>query len=378
MKDVHSKNITTTAIEVNGVGKKVIRLYFTHPAMVNGKLESVGKMIPLDKDKFYFVWDEFTPQYIFGGELIYTNRRMRSKFIELVRKNPEAVTIFFAGEAVVCDFNIFDYALVFDRELKFGDRVFRHPTYGFFHESIYQSDNDMKYERAKEEYGRRKFCCFIYSNGNAHYKRDELFYTISKYKRVDSLGRHLNNTKGGNLRGENWRKSSIDAKSNYRFSIAAENAVVDGYTSEKILTSFQAHSIPIYFGDPSIEKEFNSTAFINANNYSSEDELLHAVRKIDADEELWCRMAMENWRTDKQVIKQKTEQEDYRKFVNHIFEQDIDKAKRRGQGTHPEIYNNFFTNAKTVRQLTLKSIIRKAKNIWSEKRNQYMEKSEET
>ena len=347
--------------------KKVIRLYFTHPDMVRGKLESVGKMIPLDKEKFHFVWDELTPQYIFGGELIYTNKKMRSKFMELAKRNPDAVTIFFAGEAVACDFNIFDYALVFDRELKFKDRAFRHPTYCFFHKSIYKSDNDMTYERAKEEYRRRKFCNFIYSNGNAHYKRDELFYMISKYKRVDSLGRHLNNTRGGYLRGADWIKASIDAKSNYRFSIAAENAVFDGYTSEKILTSFQAHSIPIYFGDPSIEKEFNSDSFINANNYSSEGELLQAIRKIDDDEELWCRMAAENWRTDEQIVKQKSEQEDYRKFVNHIFEQDMAKAKRIGRGTFPEIYNNFFTHAKTIRQLTMKNIIGKAKNIWNEK-----------
>lgn len=212
--------------------------------------------------------------------------------------------------------------------------MFRHPTYTFYNKSIYVSDNDISLERAREEYRRRKFCNFMYSNSNAHYRRDELFYVISKYKRVDSLGKHLNNTGGMSTRNRSdWNRISIKDKSNYRFSIAAENAVFDGYTSEKILTSFQAHSIPIYFGNPSVEDEFNRHSFINTNRYQSEKELLQVIEEIDNNEELWCKMVVEPWRTAEQVIKQNQEYDDYKKFIDHIFEQDLKDAKRVGEGT---------------------------------------------
>lgn len=344
--------------------QKDIRIYFVHPEMKKGKLESVEKMIPLDRERFHFIWDEHKPQYIIGGEKIYVDRHMRKEYLELVRKNPDAVTIFFAGEAIACDFNIFDYAVVFDKDLFFQDRVFRHPTYTFFSKSIFCKDNDISLEDAREEYRRRKFCNFIYSNGDAHYKRDELFYAISKYKRVDSLGKHLNNTGCKSTRDRSdWNKISINDKSNYRFSIAAENAVFYGYTSEKILTSFQAHSIPIYFGDPSVESEFNCNSFINVNKYESEKELLQVIEEIDNDEELWCRMVVAPWRTTEQVIRQKQEYIEYKKFINHIFEQNIKDAKRIGQGTWPSSYNRFFVSARPVRKITIKKVIQRIKDI---------------
>lgn len=100
--------------------QKDIRIYFIHPEMEKGRLESVEKMIPLNREKYHFVWDEYEPQYIIGGETIYSNSHMRKEYVELVRKNPNAVTIFFAGEAISCDFNVFDYAIVFDKEIFLG------------------------------------------------------------------------------------------------------------------------------------------------------------------------------------------------------------------------------------------------------------------
>lgn len=342
---------------------KEIRLYFVHPVMEKGKLESVEKMIPLDWGKYNFIWDERRPQYIIAGETIYSNRRMRNKYLELVKDNPESITIFFAGEAIACDFNIFDYAIVFDKDIIFKDRVCRHPTYVFLNKSIYKENNDITLEYAREEYRCKKFCNFIYSNGDAHYKRDELFYLISKYKKVDSWGRHLNNTGHKNLGGGYDRiRTSIDIKSRYRFSIAAENAVYSGYTSEKILTSFQAHSIPIYFGDPDVESEFNCESFINANKYKPE-ELMQLIKEIDNSEELWCEMLIKPWRTEKQVVQQIQERDEYKKFIDHIFEQDIVDARRVGQGTWPELYNRFFETARAARRITCHKIVLKIRDI---------------
>ena len=54
-------------------------------------------------------------------------------------------------------------------------------------------------------------------------------------------------------------------ESEYKFSIAFENASYSGYTSEKILEAFAAGTVPIYWGDPDIAKVYNSKAFINLN-----------------------------------------------------------------------------------------------------------------
>ena len=44
-------------------------------------------------------------------------------------------------------------------------------------------------------------------------------------------------------------------KKPYKFSIAFENAWYPGYTSEKIVTSMLAGTIPIYWGNPDISRE---------------------------------------------------------------------------------------------------------------------------
>ena len=61
----------------------------------------------------------------------------------------------------------------------------------------------------------------------------------------------------GDRAQQNWMESSVEQKSYYKFTIAAENAAFPGYTSEKLMTSFQAHSIPIYWGNRDVVDEFN-------------------------------------------------------------------------------------------------------------------------
>jgi hypothetical protein len=152
--------------------------------------------------------------------------------------------ILFTSENLRPDFNICDYALGFDR-LSFGDRYYRFPIYLF--------------ERQEELHGIgkrtlapgiRKFCNFIYSNPGAGPERDEFFHMLSRYKPVDSAGRHLNNT-GFRV------KDKASFQRGYKFSIAFENSSTPGYSTEKIIDAYCALTVPIYWGDPEIARDFN-------------------------------------------------------------------------------------------------------------------------
>lgn len=112
----------------------------------------------------------------------------------------DCIRIFWTGENVVPDFNLCDYAIGFEH-LSLGDRYLRCPNY------IVTSRYDILLEqiqtRGKAVEENRGFCSFVYSNSGADKTRDELFYRLSQYKRVDSGGKHLNNVKilGGGMTG---------------------------------------------------------------------------------------------------------------------------------------------------------------------------------
>jgi hypothetical protein len=112
-----------------------------------------------------------------------------------------------------------------------------------------------------------KFCNFIYSNPVPY--REEFYKQLSKYKKIDSPGKSMNNMKSIDLfyDGNIWeRKRHFLSK--YKFTIAFENYVYPGYQTEKLYDAMQAQSIPIYFGDSLINEIFNSNSFINALEYT--------------------------------------------------------------------------------------------------------------
>ena len=56
--------------------------------------------------------------------------------------------------------------------------------------------------------------------------------------------------------------NKIDFLSSYKFSITMENSEGDGYISEKIIDSFIAGTIPIYYGNYMIDEYINPKAYI--------------------------------------------------------------------------------------------------------------------
>jgi len=103
---------------------------------------------------------------------------------------------------------------------------------------------------------------------------------LQKYKKVDSGGKLLNNI--GYLVDD-----KVAFLRQYKFTIAFENSCYPGYTTEKILHAFIADSIPIYWGNPLISRDFSPKSFINCHDYNSFDEVIERVIEVDTNNDLY-------------------------------------------------------------------------------------------
>jgi hypothetical protein len=161
-----------------------------------------------------------------------------------------------------------------------------------------------------------KFCNFVYSNGDAA-ERILFFEMLSKYKRVDSGGAVLNNL--------GYRVADkLAFLRDYKFTIAFENSRFPGYTSEKLVESMAANSIPIYWGDREARRDFNPLSFIDANEFEGRDlrkyfaQIIERVVHLDTDDRAYMSMLSEPWFQDN--IPNRYCQPDYLfGFMRHVF-----------------------------------------------------------
>ena len=122
------------------------------------------------------------------------------------------------------------------------------------------------------------FCAFVASN-NVDF-RDNFVKNLSKYKKVNCGGKSLNNI------GEEV-KDKREFQKKHKFTVCFENTSQPGYCTEKILDGFISHTIPIYWGDPYVTRDFNPETFINYFDFKTEKDLIEYIKKVDNDEELY-------------------------------------------------------------------------------------------
>ncbi|MBP9866824.1 MAG: hypothetical protein KBC41_01970 [Candidatus Pacebacteria bacterium] len=237
------------------------------------------------------------------------------------------IKIFYTGENISPNFNICDYAIGFDY-MSFEDRYYRMPLYlvsVFYTKEEFDmaGKNYLTKETkiTKEELKNKKeFCSFVYSNYRGGKERESIFNTLSSYKKVNSAGSFLNNIDGKKI------NNKLQYESKHKFCIAFENSSRSGYTTEKIISPLVAKSIPIYWGNPNIDKEFNTKRFINCHEYKSFNDVLEIVKTIDNDDTLYLQMINEP------ILKNKDYVENCKKgfdiFIQNIIDQPLEKAKR--------------------------------------------------
>lgn len=230
----------------------------------------------------------------------------------------DCIKIFYSAENVVPDFNFCDYGIGF-HFIRFQDRYLRIP--------LFSTGDAYRHLLIKGEINpadvlNRKFCNFIYSNSStAHPIREKFFRRLCDYKKVDSGGRFLNNI------GE-----SVDDKlsflSKYKFTIAFENSSVDGYTTEKLVEPMSVNSIPVYWGNPKIDHDFNKESFIVLENTDDREieKTIDYIKYLDNNDEEYLNMLMKPWLANEQYIHSK---KIIMEFFEYIFDQPYEFAKRR-------------------------------------------------
>ena len=260
------------------------------------------------KKHYDVVIDEKNPEFVFCSHF----------GTDYLRYN--CTRILYLGEAKAPDFNIYDYAIAFD-DIKFGDRYLQYP-YLFFRDSFKEALT--KHQMSDEYYlSKKKFCNVVVSNNLCDKKRDEYFKALCDYKMVDSGGRHLNNLPDG--------KPVADKKvfqEEYKFSFAFENSAFPDYVTEKIFDAYAAHTIPLYWGAPNIEKYVNPASFINCNNMTI-DELIEVISDIDNDDDKYLAMMKAPVLLEDSVIHKMMEPSYLEDFLVNIFRQGPTESKRR-------------------------------------------------
>lgn len=233
------------------------------------------------------------------------------------------IKILYTGENLVPDFNLCDYAIGF-HYLDFGDRYLRFPLYAYYqwyYDSVFM---DQFLLNIANEYGSladRKFCNFVYSNNvNSDPIRDAFFFELSKYRKVDSGGRHLNNI-GGPV------KDKLGFIKDYKFTIAFENSAVPGYTSEKLLEPILVKSIPVYFGNPLVYLDFEPGSFIKVDSRADFDRAIDEISMLDNDDERYMEMLERNkFQTDNNLDAWENK---LKSFIANIFDQPWPSAFRK-------------------------------------------------
>jgi len=156
------------------------------------------------------------------------------------------------------------------------------------------------------------FCSMVVSNPNTQ-KRNDFFHKLSRYKKIDSGGIHLNNV-GGRVAN----KYEFIAK--YKFNVCFENAQHPGYTSEKLVEAMKCMTMPIYWGNPLVHYEFDSTSFFNYDDYYNEDDLIEDIISHDTDHDKYYQKFIRPWFEDG-IPNQFFDNQRVRKFLFDIVHQ---------------------------------------------------------
>lgn len=238
--------------------------------------------------------------------------------------NFKGVRIYYSGENVPPDFSEMDYAIGFD-DIHFGDRYFRYPISYNRVEIGKLAENKQKGVTGDILQDKEYFCTFMYSHEGIK-ERTELFHILSSYRPVTSVGKYLHNT-DIHIPYEANHKSKLAFQHKAKFVLAVENTSYPGYATEKILHAFASQSIPIYYGDPTISREFNSKAFINCHDYNSFEEVLEVVKKLDADDALYLEMLKQPAFLEENYVQNRRAQ--FADFLYNIFDQEYQAAFRR-------------------------------------------------
>jgi hypothetical protein len=155
-----------------------------------------------------------------------------------------------------------------------------------------------------------EFCCFVNSSAFCK-KRIDFFKKLSAHKFVHSGGKLLNNI-GGPV------EDKMSFISKFRFIIAFENSERNGYTTEKVFQPMFTNTIPIYWGNPSIGRDFNTASFINMYDFANDDQAIERILELENNLTSYKELYDKTWFNDNEV-NQFVNRENIRLFFQKVF-----------------------------------------------------------
>jgi len=223
-------------------------------------------------------------------------------------QNYKCIKIFYTGENIAPPLGYCQWSFSFD--YLEDPRNYRIPHY-LLYDGYYELERPKVIE---ESFVNRKFCNFVASNGNCQ-ERNFFVQELSKYKKVDSGGRFMNNI---GYAVSDKRKF----QSEYKFSVAFENNAYRpqhiGYTTEKIMEPMTVNSIPLYWGNPRIDLEFNTKSFVNFYDHGYFEKMIENIIDLDSNTEKYLEVLRTPWFNDN-IIPETNRIKNIKNFLYNIF-----------------------------------------------------------
>jgi alpha(1,3/1,4) fucosyltransferase len=197
--------------------------------------------------------------------------------------------VFFGSENVRPPYDFCDFSFSFDYSK--NKKNYRLPLYGLYGDPELLTRRNADVEKLFKE--KTKFCCFVTSNPACEV-RNSFFHQLNTIKKVDSGGKLFNNV-GGPVADKN------EFIKDYKFVLSFENSSYPGYTTEKIYEPLVQHCVPVYWGNPLVNQDFNENCFINCHNFKSFDDVIAYILEVENDEKLYKKYLSESAFTDDKV-----------------------------------------------------------------------------
>ena len=262
-------------------------------------------------ERFEVVRDDANPDY-----LIFGDKNFGSNNVNYDNKN--CLKIFYTGENerpwdYRCHFSI-----SFDHH-EFDGKNYRLPLY-----VIYDYDNHFRdvpntstIRRSPSDLNERKeFCSFVVKNGGCE-MRNKWFHKLNEYRQVASGGPLFNNIGYILPRGEESVQAKIKFLNSYKFNLCFENSSYPGYATEKLYEALCAKTIPIYWGSPTIEVDFNPKAFLNYHDFGNDQDFFEAIKEIDQVPDMYEEMYLQPMFADYQKVNKFFDKDKFLNWFEH-------------------------------------------------------------
>jgi len=120
--------------------------------------------------------------------------------------------------------------------------------------------------------------------------------------------------------GKYWRDAKFEffSKIKHKYNICFEHSSYPYYCTEKLMDAYLAGSIPIYWGDPKINEDWNKDAFINVGKLGT-DNTIKLIKEFETNNHLFNKIYTEPIFTNEQRERHLNNIEEFENwFINII------------------------------------------------------------